>query len=29
MNVLEELIYYCKEYQPTGALMLTGGMGLW
>mgnify|MGYP004627237479 CR=1 FL=1 len=27
MNVLEELIYYCKEYQPTGALMLTGEWG--
>lgn len=27
MNVLEELIYYCKESQPAGALMLTGEWG--
>ena len=27
MNVLEELIYYCKESQPVGALMLTGEWG--
>lgn len=27
MNVLEELIYYCNESQPAGALMLTGEWG--
>lgn len=27
MNVLDELIYYCKESQPAGALMLTGEWG--
>lgn len=27
MNTLDELIYYCKESEPTGALMLTGEWG--
>lgn len=24
MNTLDELVYYCNETEPVGALMLTG-----
>lgn len=27
MNTLEELIYYCKEPEPVGALLLNGEWG--
>ena len=27
MNTLDELIYYCNEPEPVGALMLTGEWG--
>ena len=27
MNTLEELLYYCKEPEPVGAVLLTGEWG--
>ena len=27
MNTLEELLYYCNEPEPVGALLLTGEWG--
>ena len=27
MNTLDELVYYCNETEPVGALMLTGEWG--